>query len=322
MEDEKERLLKNKNINLYFYILLAVILFLFLFSLMHDIVVNIPYSFGGMKLPVELLFKRYTISPEHFPTSIIDSIIISFSFILSIVIYIHIWLKYLENKKNTALFLSRAALMFMLSEASLFFDKVFTFKLADPFASSMLANFIQRLPFLSLSVGTFFLLIFVIEIFRNGFHDPRNKKMVMIFTIINSTFFVLMSFAIFSVFLGNLPGIVSILFGLTSFILAGFGVISIFIIQARSAFMLMNKAEDKIQRRSIMYVGISGLLLLGMFAFEILKEVFRNLDYPKDTWITPTDVATLISTSLMMLGFLFTYLGWIYPSFAYNKKKK
>ncbi|MFX0103082.1 MAG: hypothetical protein ACFFCS_26180, partial [Candidatus Hodarchaeota archaeon] len=244
------------------------ILGLFAFSLLYDIIVNLPYTFGFEVPPLEVAFKNPQWTPSvSFPGSFIDTVLSIVALLFCWIIFLFVFARFRENKKLSTYLLSAAYFFATIDVAMLFLNNVLSFKVANNelVFPSLMEKFFGRAPFLALPAAFLFLLLFVLEMFRNGVQAEENKGKLTFFITINITTFSMLLFEFFNgTFYFISEGYMEYL-AIGAVVLGAIGVFITAIIQVSSGLSLRRKTDDVTTKKALMYISIAGFFAMAMF---------------------------------------------------------
>lgn len=141
------------------------------------------------------------------------------------------------------------------------FISVFACEIED-LASQILETALKFAPFLFLSVGVFFVVFFVMEIFEGGVFVGKNKPKIVFFSMINIALICLLGMIVLgSVFVpisSEMASSVAPVLLIAAVGLGGIGFLASSIIQAKSSVSLLEKTQEQATRRGIGLIGVSG----------------------------------------------------------------
>lgn len=274
-------------------------------SLLHDILVNLPLEFS-LKSP-----------GDDPPSSIAAFINIAFA-LLSSIIAIDSFKKYKERQKVSPflLFLVFSFLTFTMALQAI---NTLVSITSSTTGSSLFDDFLQKSVWLFLISATFFQILFIFEIFRDGIFNPRNKRLVILFSALILSIFILITFSLFNDYFDLLPdnmGEILVISG------SGVSIISIFLafsIQASTSFKLYHSLQQPVFKRGALFIGLSGLVSLSAFISEFAEELARILVTNVTVRNAIIDFSTIFTAIASLVGAILIYLGFVYPA-KVNKK--
>jgi hypothetical protein len=126
--------------------------------------------------------------------------------------------------------------------------------------------------------GALFLLFFVFEVFEDGVYSAKNRVPVRVFSMFLISCFALI---LISTYNDKLKAFDTDVMDILLYVGFGVGVITFvytFIVQTVSAFKILGKTAEKVQRTGILFIGLSGVMFTANIALELVEQLTRALD--------------------------------------------
>ncbi|MFX0101492.1 MAG: hypothetical protein ACFFCS_18095 [Candidatus Hodarchaeota archaeon] len=304
----------DRLVTLLFRSFLLILLFLLGFAIVHDVIVNLPYTFGFTYPLITVEIKNPQWQPElAFPVSFIETVIFIVTLVTCWAIFLFIQGKYKDQKKLSTGLLAHAFLFVMISIAGLFLYNILEIKVASgDWHPSLIRKFLLRLPFLALASGILFLVFFIMELFMGGLDARKNAGRRKFFVIISLAVFAFLIVEFLDQVGYEIPQDTVKALVIVATAASGIEILVASIIQLRSGFSLRAKARESSTRQALLFIGMAGIFMLVMFGLEITEEVLRNVELPPG-YISGPDAVRITSNACILVYMLLTYRGWIHP---------
>ncbi len=276
--------------------------------------------------PTTLMLRPYRWYGEPvFPTELVEGIANAVFFVAAVAIAFKARKKHVENQKIAPLLLSMTFFSWAVAIGFQLFISIFTCEIVD-LTSQILETALRFAPFLFLSVGVFFVVFFVMEIFEGGVFVGKNRPRIVFFSVIN----ILLIFLLGIIVLGRM--LIPISSEMASSIapvlliaavgLGGIGFLASSIIQAKSSISLLKKTQEPATRKGIMLIGIAGLILIAWFASELTEAVLWMFYPDTANRFFVIDIFMITSSILLVFGGTLVYFGYIYPAMRAREKSQ
>ena len=274
--------------------------------------------------PTTLVLRPYRWYTEPaFPTEPVEGIANAVFFVAATTISFKARKKHEENQKIAPLLLAMTFFSWAVAIGFQLFISVFACEIVDV-TSQILETALKFAPFLFLSVGVFFVVFFVMEIFEGGVFVGKNRPRIVFFSVINITLICLLGMIVLGrVFVpisSEMAGSVAPVLLIAAVGLGGIGFLASSIIQAKSSFSLLKKTQEQATRRGIMLIGIAGLILIAWFASELTEAVLWMVYPDTASRFFGIDIFMMTSSVLLVFGGILVYFGYIYPAMRSRHK--
>ncbi len=288
----------------HFYIFVAVLVAIASIAIIYDLAINFPV----------------TITISAFWNDIANTMAMGVNLafaIISATITVDANSRYKKNKKPSPLLLS---LMFLF----------LTFAMAVQVSGSITAIsapsffsqfFDKNAAWLFLCTSVFFQFLFILDIFKDGILNPKNKPLTLYFIITDIAVFVLMIFSMFNDYFGFLDKDVQEIIVIAAAAVAILALLIAFITQANSSFKMRRSVHEAIYRRSVLFIGLSGICFSVAVFSEFFEEIVRNIIEDIALREALIDFSTWFSPAMSLAGGVLIYLGYIYPSKLKKEKE-
>nr|MDO8116129.1 hypothetical protein [Candidatus Sigynarchaeota archaeon] len=228
-----------------------------------------------------------------------------------LVIFVALIFRYKAKHKLAPLLLSSTFGFFTAGYVVYWFKMIFKFIVPITEDELLIQEMMDNGIWLLLLPGALFLLFFVFEVFEGGLNSKKNSVPVRLFSIFLIACFTLIVLSVYNNHLAFFDkGVMNILL-YVGFALGLFTFLYIFLVQAISAFKIVAKTTDNVQRTGIIFIGLSGLLFTANIVLELLEQLSRALDLGIEGL---TNILSVIGTFLTLAGAITVYVGYIYPT--------
>ncbi|MEX2717718.1 MAG: hypothetical protein Q6353_004605 [Candidatus Sigynarchaeum springense] len=285
--------------------------------------VTLLYSALGTHPPALVLRAYRWYTEPVFPTELVEGTANAVFFVAATMISFKARRKHVENKKIAPLLLSMTFFSWAVAIGFQLFGSIFTCEIADA-TSQVLETALKFAPFLFLSVGVLFVVLFVIEIFEGGVFVGKNRAKIGFFSVINIVLICMLGLIVlgrmFVPISSEMASSIAPVLLIAAVGLGGIGFLASSIIQVKSSVSLLKKTREPATRRGIMLIGIAGLILIGWFASELTEAILWMVYPDTANRCFAIDVFMITSSVLLVLGGILVYSGYIYPAMRTRDK--
>jgi hypothetical protein len=285
-----------RKIKTLFYIFVATLVTTAAITLTYDMTVNFPVTVTISAFWVDI------------PNTIAMGINFAFA-IISATIAVDAYARYKKNKKPSPFLLSIMFFFLVLTMAIQVIGTLTSFSL-----NSFFSEFLKKSVWLFLGTSVFFQFLFILDIFKDGVLNPKNKPITLFFIIADASIFAMMIFSLFNDYFKFLDQDVQEIIVIASSVVVIFALMVAFIIQASSSFKMRRSVQEAVYRRSVLFIGLSGLCFLAAVFSEFFEELARMIIEDAAIQAALVDISTWFSPAMTLTGGVLIYLGYIYPS--------
>ncbi|HME50586.1 MAG TPA: hypothetical protein VKM55_00075 [Candidatus Lokiarchaeia archaeon] len=293
-EDNSSRI--NDLIRKAFFIFTIVLVATLLVTIIYDLAVHYPITAG------------LSMFWQNMPNTV--SMVVNAIFaIICIVIVIDAQKRFRKNKKPSPLLLSVMFFFLIFTMAIQVLTTLVSFH-----GNLFFSEFLTKSVWLFLGASVFFQYLFILELFKDGIFNPKNKLVIVFFTIIDAFLFGVMIFTMFNDYFQFSSADIQEIIVITGSAVVIVALMIVFIIQASSSFKILKKESNAIIRWSLLCIGISGLCFLAALYTKFFEEIARSFIDDPVIRSTIIDFSGYFSPVMSLVGGILIYFGFIYPS--------
>ena len=278
----------------------------FLFAITFFIIAIIPIIYdAAVNFPVSIVATNFWQDASKTATILIN---LAFA-VISVMITMNTYKRFKENKKPSPLLL---AMMFFFLIFAMIVQVVAS--MTDFSKPVLFSEFLDKSPWLFLGASVFFQFLFILDVFKDGVLNPKNRPMIMFFIIVIAIMFFVFIFSLFNDYFKFFNADIQEIMVIGGSVVALVVLMIAFIIQANSSFKMMKKLQEAIYRHGVLFIGLSGICFIAVLFSMLFAEIARNFiddDILKNAIVNFTN---WFSPAMTLAGGVLIYLGYIYPS--------
>jgi hypothetical protein len=185
---------------------------------------------------------------------------------------------------------------------------------ASSSAPAFIDNYLSKSTWLFLVSGVYFQFFFILEIFKDGVFNKKNHPAVLFFTVVNVMMYGLIIFSLFNDYFKALDADISQIIVILGFAVAIVSLVAAFSVQTTTSFKIFKSVTEPIYKRSVLFIGISGICFMCAIFSEFFEEVARILIDDVAVRTIIVEISTIFSPVASLAGGMLIYLGYIYPA--------
>jgi hypothetical protein len=245
---------------------------------------------------------------QEIPKTVAMIINLAFA-IISTVITVNAYKRFKQNQKPSPFLLFNMFFFLIFTMVIQVVDSIIAFS-----ALLFFEEYLNKTVWLFLATSVFFQLLFILDVFKDGVLNPKNRPIILFFLIVVMVMFGIFIFSMFNDYFKFFDP------DIQEYMVIGGSAIAIvvlmiaFIIQANSSFRMMKKVKEAIYRHGILFIGLSGLCFVAALLSKFFEEIARS--FIDDEIIKTALIAFTgwFSPAMTLAGGVLIYLGYIYPS--------
>ena len=265
-------------------------------TIIYDIAVNFPVS-----ISVTLFWQDISKTV---------TIIINLAFaVISTIITLNAYKRFRQNQKPSPFLLTIMFFFLICTMAVQVIDSLIAFS-----APLFFSEYLNKSVWLFLGASVFFQYLFILDVFKDGMLNPKNRPMILFFIIVDAIVFCIFILSMFNDYFIFFSQDIQEYMVIGGSAVALVTLMIAFIIQANSSFKMLKKVQEAIYRHGILFIGLSGICFLAALFAKFFEEIARSFI---DDAILRTAIVNFtgwFSPAMTLAGGVLIYLGYIYPS--------